>query len=255
MLKLNNISLIILLLASPVFLYAGSAQQELIARGDSAYDSKNYLDAAALYQQVLDQGYESAALYYNLGNAFFNLNRLPEAILFYERARILSPRDPDIIFNLNIANSMIPDKIEAVPEIFYVGWWKSLRDGFNLHTWALICLIVFTMVMACAAFFILSQSLLLRKLAFWFGIALIMAGIAVFSIAYSKHEIQSKHLEAIVFDPTITVKSSPNKLGKDLFVIHEGTKVFILEEINDWANIRIASGSTGWMPLSSIKRI
>jgi hypothetical protein len=99
------------------------------------------------------------------------------------------------------------------------------------------------------------MNLALRKAAFWVGIVFVVLAASSFSISYSKYNILSKHTEAIVFDPTITVKSSPNKLGKDLFVIHEGTKVYILEEINDWANIRIANGSSGWMPLSSVRRI
>ena len=83
----------------------------------------------------------------------------------------------------------------------------------------------------------------------------VLLSIGSFTMTYSKYDIESKHLEAIVFEPTITIKSSPNKLGNNLFVIHEGTKVFILEEMNDWANIKIANGSTGWMPLESIRRI
>lgn len=255
MLNMKNISLGILQLIFPVILLAGNAQQDLVSQGDSAYNAKEYLAASEKYELVLDQGFESAELYYNLGNAYFNMNKLPEAILNYERARVLAPRDPDINFNLNIANSMIPDKIEVVPEIFYVEWWKMLRDSFNLHSWAIISLIVFTIFVCCAAIFFLSQSIIFRKLAFWTGLALIISGSAIFSISFTKYNIQSNHLEAIVFDPTITVKSSPNKLGKDLFVIHEGTKVYILEEFNDWANIRIANGSTGWMPLSSVRRI
>lgn len=230
-------------------------QQELITAADSAYASKRYTEAIANYESILEQGYESAALYYNLGNAYFNINDLPAAILNYERARVLSPRDPDIEFNLSIANSMIPDKIESVPEIFYVRWWKSLRDSFNLYTWTVISLGVFMLLVISAGFFILSRQMALRRAAFWLGIVFILLSAAGFATTYSKYDIQSKHLYAIVFDPTITVKSSPNQSGKDLFVIHEGTKVFIMEEINGWCNIRIANGSDGWLPSSSIVRI
>ena len=245
---MKKIASIIFVAFLPLLILAGQQQQELIHAADSAYNHKQFNDAIAKYEEVLGQAFESAELYYNLGNAYFNINDLPAAILNYEKARVLAPRDADIIFNLHIANSMIP-------EIFYVRWWKSLRDSFNLHTWTLISLAMFILAMFGAAFFFLSRSLWLRKSAFWTGIILILFSLISFSITYTKYQIQSNHLEAIVFDPTITVKSSPNQLGKDLFVIHEGTKVFILGEMNAWCNIKIANGSTGWLPEAGIRRI
>lgn len=252
---MKNTALIIIQLLMPLLLLAGSAEQDLIMQADSAYNAERFNEAVEKYEMVLNQGLESAELYYNLGNAYFNLNKMPEAILNYERARVLAPGDKDINFNLNIANSMIPDKIEVVPEIFYVRWWKSWRDSFNLQTWTIVSITIFTLLIICVGLFFLSGSLLLRKLAFWSGMGFLLLSIGTFSMTYTKYGIQSKHLEAIVFDPTITIKSSPNQLGKDLFVIHEGTKVFILEEMNEWANIKIVNGSTGWMPMKSLRRI
>jgi tetratricopeptide (TPR) repeat protein len=239
----------------PLLLLAGQQQQDLIVEGDSAYNNENFSDAISKYEMVLEQGYESAQLYYNLGNAYYNINNLPAAILNYERAKVLAPRDKDIDFNLNIVNSMITDKIEEVPEIFYIQWWKSVRDSFNLHTWTLISIALFVLLVVCAGFFFLSQSIFIRKMSFWAGMLIFGMGIVSFTMTYTKYDTQSKHLEGIIFDPTITVKSSPNQLGKDLFVIHEGTKVFIEEEINGWCNIKIANGSTGWLPEASLKRI
>jgi hypothetical protein len=118
-----------------------------------------------------------------------------------------------------------------------------------------LSLVVFVLIVFSAGFFFLSRSMVMRKFAFWAGGLLIILGIGIFSMTYTKYDMQSKHMEAIIFEPTITVKSSPNQLGKDLFVIHEGTKVFIIEEINNWCNIRIANGSEGWLPAGSIKRI
>lgn len=252
---MKNISSIIFAAFFPLLVLAGPQQQELINAADSAYSNKLFEDAIAMYEEVLDQNYESAELFYNLGNAYFNVNNLPAAILYYEKAKVLAPRDADIIFNLNIANSMIPDKIEAVPEIFYIRWWKSLRDNFNLHTWTLFSLTMFIFAVILAGFFFLSHSLWIRKFSFWAGIIILLLSMTSFSITYTKYQIQSNHLEAIVFDPTITIKSSPNQLGKDLFVIHEGTKVNILGEMRGWCNIKIANGSSGWLPEGSLKRI
>lgn len=248
-------AIIIIQFLLPLMLLAGNAQQALISEADSAYSAEEFKEAAAMYEKVLSEGFASAELYYNLGNTYFNLNNLPSAILNYERALVLAPRDADINFNLNIANSMITDKIEVVPEIFYVQWWKSLRNSFNLHSWTIFSISIFIFLVISLGVFILSGNVVIRKIFFWTGIASVLICIGSFTMTYSKYGIESKHLEAIVFDPTITIKSSPNKLGKDLFVIHEGTKVFILEEMNEWVNIKIANGSTGWMPLESIRRI
>lgn len=247
--------LLLICMIFPVLLMGSPDYQQIIAAADSAYNNEDYRTAINNYEKVLELGMHSPEIYYNLGNSYFNLNNLPAAILNYERAKVLDPRDEDINFNLSIANSMIPDKIEAVPDIFYVRWWKTLRDSFNLYTWTRFSIILFLVIVVLTGFFFLSLNLAIRKTAFWVGLVFVFLAAGSFSISYSKYKILSKHTEAIVFDPTITVKSSPNKLGKDLFVIHEGTKVYILEEINDWANIRIANGSSGWMPLGSVKRI
>lgn len=254
-LKQNKLCLMLLIMFMPAIMLGEPDYQQIIAEADSAYNAEDFRTAISKYEHILDQGLHSPEIYYNLGNSYFNLNNLPSAILNYERAKVLDPRDADINFNLSIANSMIPDKIEVVPDIFYVRWWKTLRDNFNLDTWTRFSLFLFMIVIISAGFVLLSRSMALRRAAFWAGIVFILLATASFLITYSKYQIQSNHTEAIIFAPTITVKSSPNQMGKDLFVIHEGTKVLILEEINDWANIRIANGSAGWMPLSSMKKI
>ncbi len=247
--------LLIILVILPGLLMAGSGPANLIAEADSAYNKGLFNEAAARYEKVIETGWESPALYYNLGNTYFKLNDLPSAILYYEKARVLAPRDKDIQFNLAIANSMIIDKIEAVPEIFYVKWWKQLKNSFNLHTWTIAGIVLFSLLVIVAGIFFLSVRVSLRKISFWSGIVLLLLAAASFSITYSKYRVEANQLEAIVFHPTITVKSSPGQAGKDLFVIHEGTKVYILDEHNDWCNIRIANGSAGWLPAGSIKRI
>jgi len=252
---MKKITIILAVFYLPLLVAAGERQQALVASADSAYREKLYTRAIDKYESVIMQGYESAALYYNLGNAYFNINDLPAAILNYERAKVLDPRDEDIAFNLRIANSMITDKIEPVPEIFYIRWWKSLRNSFNLHTWTITSISLFIFLLVCIGTFVLSRRLPLRKTAFWTGFIILLFSAAAFSMASTKFTIQHDHLEAIVFEPTITVKSSPSETGKDLFVIHEGTKVFIMDEINNWCNIRIANGSEGWMPIGSLKRI
>jgi hypothetical protein len=159
------------------------------------------------------------------------------------------------MFNLQVANSRIVDKIESVPEIFYVRWWKNLLYFFSVDQWAAISLIAFGLLMLMLLFFMLSKWYWLRKTAFWLGIVfLIMAG-ASYLLANQKHQSFIKEHQAIVFTPTLTVKSSPSETGIDVFVIHEGSKVQITDHIGDWLEVEIANGSVGWIKEDDVKKI
>lgn len=255
---MNKIFIILLGTFFPLFIFGGEADlQDFIAKGDSAYIADQYEEAIRNYELVFEQGYSSTQLYYNLGNAYLQLNKLPEAILNYERAKRLSPRDKDLNDNLNMAYSMIQDRIETVPDIFYVKWWKSLRNAFSLQSWTYACIGLFGLLICCAGFFILSQIIVVRRISFWAGILFFLLLLPSFFMAYSRYNIQTKKLEAIVFAPTITAKHNPGEKSADVFVIHEGTKVFILEELEDsvWCNVRIANGSTGWIPVEGLEKI
>lgn len=254
---MNKVFAIFLISLLPILMFGQEADvQESITKGDSAYLKNLYEEAIVNYEIVISQGYGSTQVYYNLGNAYFKMNKIPGAILNFERAKRLSPRDADIDFNLNVANSMIQDRNEAVPEIFYVKWWKILRNSFSLQNWTYFSIGIFIMIICCAGLFFLSRMVFVRRISFWAGIAFFVMAIFSFSMSYSLYNIQSNQLEAIVFAPTITAKHNPNVQGGDVFVIHEGTKVSILDESDDgWVNIKLANGSTGWIPVESVVRI
>lgn len=228
---------------------------QIIDEANDAYSNGNYADAIELYEKVIEKGYESAELYYNLGNSYFKINDLPSAILYYEKSLKLDPADEDAKFNLKIANSMIPDKIEEVPVMFYERWWKNIYELFGANLWTRISVFLFIIVLIMFSVYFAGNSYFLKKTFFWLGIIFIVFTIFSFSFSYQKYKTSINTREAIVFDPTITVKSSPDESSVDLFVIHEGTKVSIMEHIGDWYEIRIANGSVGWLPSSAVKPI
>lgn len=249
--KLLSIFILILVVLQ---LFAGDDAQ-VIDKANKAYSDGHYADAIELYEQLINNGLESSELYYNLGNSYFKINDLPSAILYYEKAIKLDPADEDVTFNLKVANSMIPDKIEEVPVMFYKRWWNSIYDLFGANTWAklsVICLIAFLIMLA---IYFAGNSYFIKKTFFWFALIFFVFTIFSFSFSFQKYNTSVDTKEAIVFDPTITVKSSPDEGSIDLFVIHEGTKLTIIEHIGDWYEIRIANGSVGWLPVSSIKPI
>ncbi len=229
--------------------------QLLIDDANKKYNEASYREAADLYEKVLLNGFESSKLYYNLGNAYFKLKDMVSAILYYEKANKISPGNEDILFNLKIANNNIVDKIEIVPDLFYVRWWNMVTHIFTVDQWGIISLVSIILTLGMALIFLLSGVVWMKKYAFWFGVVFLFITISSYSLANERFNSFKKEHEAIVFTPTITVKSSPSDKSIDLFVIHSGTKVQITDHVGDWYEIKIANGSVGWMLAENIKMI
>ncbi len=227
----------------------------LVVKANNEYNQGLYDSALITYQNILDLGYESGELYYNIGNAYYKNNDIASAILFFEKAKKLLPNDDNINYNLSIANSMIVDKIEKVPVLFYENWWNFFYNMMDANTWAILSLIVTSLFVVSVGMFILSSSRRNRKLSFYLAVLLLLFTITTTSLAYQKYLHSIDNNEGIVFTPSITVKSSPTQNAVDLFVIHEGTKVKIIDRIDNWVEIKIRNGSIGWLPRNSIKEI
>jgi hypothetical protein len=218
-------------------------------QANQAYRTGNYQKCIQIYQSILSQGYESAELYYNLGNAYYKINNIPAAILQYERAGRLAPSDPDIEHNLALANLRITDKIDAIPDLFFISWWRDFIDLRNADQWAWIAvasLWVTVLVMA-----LLLTSLLPVRVRTTFS-ALVLAGILFSVVSFtgmvSRSRAEKNHHYAIIFSPTVTVKSAPDEDSTNLFVLHEGIKLEVLDRVSQWSKIKLADGKIGWIP-------
>ncbi len=234
---------------------SSQSNDELAVKAGKAYQAGQYPVAIRLYEKIISSGFESAALYYNLGNAYFRNNEIPSAILFYEKALKINPNQPDIRHNISIANSRITDKVELVPELFYKHWWKALINTISIDALAFLLIILLAAAFIATGLYLSSQRLFVRKVSFWVGISFFGFFLAALLGAQQKeHYLKHQH-EAIVFSPTVTIKSSPDVSSADLFVIHEGIKVLLLDQIGEWQEIRIANGSVGWLKASDIRLI
>ena len=229
--------------------------QQLVTEGNKAYSDGLYSDAVSLYNQVVDAGYEAPELYYNLGNAYFKLNDLPHAILWYERAYLLDPGNEDIRFNLNVANNKIADKIDPLPVLFYIRWYQAVVSLFPVKGWAVQTILFFILTLAAVTLYFGTHRLLFRKTGFWAGILFLVLTLFTLLFSISGYQKMKGIHEAIIFDPTITVKSSPDEKSIDLFVLHEGTKVQLLDKIGAWYEVRIINGSVGWLPETGLEEI
>ncbi len=226
----------------------------LFNKGNEAFAKSNYKNAISLYKNICDLGYESSHLYYNLACAYFKDNDMASSILYLEKAKKIDPWDEDIQYNLSFANLKTYDKIESQPEFFLLKSWLSLLlIPLGILTW--LSIFLFSGGFLVLLVYLFHPIVLFKKVSFYSGILLIFLGILSFSMAELQTFYLKNHEEAIVFSQTLTVKSAPNEPSKALFVIHDGTKVSIVEQTNDWSRIRLPNGNTGWVPSKDIVEI
>ena len=226
-----------------------------IAKANKAYTEGFYANAAELYKSIINAGYESADLYYNLGNACYKQNDFTSSILYYEKALKLDPGNEDVNYNLNVANSRISDKIEPLPELFYRRWLNTLISQLSTDEWAkagIACLIIAILL---GTVYVASRVLILRKLGFWTGLSSFLLSLIFLLFALGSYTSVKSDLSAIVSNPTVTIKSSPDEKSTDIFVLHEGSKVRLIDHIGNWYEIKIANGSVGWLPSSAMEKI
>lgn len=251
---MKKIVVSIVLVCSMISLHA-QTPKALIDSATNCYNKGRYEQAADFYKQVLAKGFESADVYYNIGNASFKTNDLASAILYYEKALKLAPGDEDIRYNLKVANSLITDKIDVVPDLFYEIWWKTLLNLFSGNTWAWVGIVFLALALASFGVFVLAGSYTLRKASFILSMTMLVFMLFSTGFALNSTNRQLSHAYAIIFDPAVTVKSSPDDSSTDLFVLHEGTKVNVTDKVNDWIKVKLANGNVGWILAKSIKEI
>lgn len=223
-----------------------------LVEGNTAYDEGNYEQALTLYSQIEEAGVESAALYYNMGNTFYKMKSYPMAILYYEKALKLNPGNEDIRTNLEIANMAIVDKINVLPQSFIQRWWNGLKQSFSADGWAWVSVAMVGLFLVSLFVFLMSSRIGWRKAGFFVGIVALVCFALSLVFAIGQYRDLKYQDEAIIMTPTVTAKSSPSVNSVDLFVLHEGTKVRILDSAKDWNKIRIADGSLGWLQASDM---
>ena len=224
--------------------------------GVDAYSSGNWEEAADAWEAVRAAGLESSALYYNIGNARFKAGDISGAILGYERALKLDPTNEDARFNLEFARGSVQDRIEEIPEIFIEVIGRKMRNILPSNVWAALFLVLLAATLASALVFVLGRSSRGRKGGFIAGICCLLACLLCLDFAFWQRTDYRKADSAVVTRAVTSVKSSPDKEnGKDLFILHEGTKVKVLDEVGSWKNIELSDGRQGWLNSSDIEVI
>ncbi|KAA6347515.1 hypothetical protein EZS27_005003 [termite gut metagenome] len=223
--------------------------------GDNAFMKNDYTSAIQIYEALLGEG-EAAEVYYNLGNSYFKADNIGKAIVNYERALLLQPENEDIRVNLEIARSKTVDKIDVIPDIFFVSWIKDWRNSKSVDTWGKCGIVFFILFVVALYFFVFSKKTISRKSGliggFFFLIVVIVANV----FALQQKTMFLNHDTAIVVSPGVTVRNTPSDSGTSLFILHEGSKVLISDgSMKEWKKIRLEDGKVGWVPTSDIEII
>ena len=245
----------ILLLTWMIFLGGILWANESEKKAEDSYAAGNYKDAIEIYSNILAGGNESAMLYYNLGNCYYKLGENTKAILNYERALLLNPGDEMTRYNLKMANKAIVDKIEILPEFFLSRWYKGIRASLSADQWGYVSVALFIFFLIMLALFIYSRSISLKKTGFLGGIIVLLFFIVTIIFASQQNRRITEREYAIIMTPSVTVKGAPDDSGTSLFLIHEGLKVRVMEEVGEWYNIRLVDGNEGWVAKSDIEKI
>ncbi|MFI5151246.1 MAG: tetratricopeptide repeat protein [Bacteroidia bacterium] len=242
---LNKYSFILfLLLLTGYCCKAGNAFDS----ANAAYTGRNYQEALRYYEKIAGQGLEAPELDYNMGNTYLKMKNAPKAILHFERALRQRPDDEDIRFNLRIANNLITDKTEDKPEHMLETWKNHLFNLLSEKNWALAGIACFVTGLALMLIYIISARVRIRQLALGLSACILIICAGLSFIAWRKARAEDRHTEAVVMSPNVTAKGSPDEKGTDLFILHEGTKVILLQKNGNWTEIKLMNGTTGWLP-------
>lgn len=244
--------ILLLVLFGAANLFSQSFDEEL-KKAENFYSAGKYEQSLEIYDSIASQGFQSAGLFYNIGNAYYRLNKFTDAIYWYEKAKIIAPSDNEIETNLYMANLQIYDKINPKPEFYLTSFFRNLIQSQSSKFWGVLSIVSFIFLAALILFYLFSRTSLYKKISFYSAVLMFIISISTFIFAQKQYSYQNSDKYAIVYSPSVSVKSSPEFNAKELLNIHEGLKVEILESSNDWLEIRLPDGREGWLKKETVK--
>ena len=241
-----------------VFLFAYSnmfaqSNTELFEQANELYRGENYVEAIGIYEKIEASGLVSSELYYNLGNSYYKINKVAPSIYNLEKSLLINPQNKDAVNNLIFANRMTIDAIEELPKTFFQNLESDVIEQLSFNQWAYLA-VGFSILMSLFFLFFYFSYIPTRKRAY-FLVSIISGVFLVVTLffTFKQHDTSISTIEAIVFDEKVSVKSAPLISGLEVFELHEGLKVWILDEVDVWKKIKLADGKTGWIQSDSLK--
>jgi tetratricopeptide (TPR) repeat protein len=216
------------------------------------YKNNRYQLAIEEYNKLMLDGFEGTSLYYNLGNAHYRIGKVGYAILYYEKALKLSPNDEDVKHNLALAKLNLEDKVDTLPPFFIFNLWEGLLASFSVTGWTIIVYIVFILFLIVSVAYFFSRNVTEQRISFFSGAGLAIALVFAIILLVVKMNKEYNVKDGIIVETAVVVKSSPDYSSKDTFQIHEGLKVRIEDNVDDWIKIRLDDGKIGWIVEKSV---
>lgn len=227
----------------------------LFRSGSMLYNMGDYSGALEMWQDIVDSGVYSPALYYNMGNSAFKSGQIAYSILWYEKALLMKPFHEDIRYNLEIARSYVTDRFDVVPELFVVRWFRMVSLIFDSNGWVILSITLFTLCLSLLLWWLFSRDRSVKRKTLAIAILSLTFSLLSLGLYYGNRAVTVKKRAAVILSSAETGMSSPRTGGKELFVIHEGTKVRIEEEAGEWLRIRLPDGNVGWIISNGVAKI
>ncbi len=247
----------LILLIAILFISFGFGQEndQLFKNANTAYNAGQFENAVLLYKEILASGEHSAALYYNMANCYYRLNNVAESIFFYEKAKQLNPQDDDININSAFAQNMAIDAVEVLPKSQISKFQQGLVGLFSQQGWAIFSVLLAWLLAIFWGFYSKNKIPLAKRIYFVITIVSGLFLISSISIAVIKSKNTAETTYGILFNKKIEVWAEPNSRAEVLFLLHEGTKVQMLDALQEWQKIRIANGSEGWIKEGEVRSL
>jgi len=240
-----------------VFLFfcasAIAQNNELFNKGNELYNDGKYAEAVDSYSSILETEKHSAELYFNLGNAHYKLNNIAPSIFYFEKALQLKPNDEDIKNNLAYAKNMTIDAIDVIPEVGFSKFIKRITNSFSFDTWAKIAILFSIIYVLLVLAYYLSYTTVKKRFAFVVSVICLLLLSLSLTLAFHKFKLDKNENPAIVFAQEAQIKTEPNLRSEEAFKLHEGTKVQVLDTINNWKKVKLSDGKVGWILSKDIK--
>ena len=245
-----KINILILFFISQVIL-----AQSAFEKGNQLYKKENYSEAITSYESILSSGNHSAELYFNLGNCYYKLHKVALSVYNYEKALQLNPNDDEIKTNLDFARKMTIDDIKVIPKVGFNKLIDDFTSIYNYNTWAKLT-VLFAFIFLCffAGYYLSGTTF--KKRIFFIGmfVVLLFITVSMSSGIYEKNRFDSEK-QAIIFSESVSVKGEPKASSPETILLHEGTKVFIIESIANWKKIQLTDETIGWISEDAIKEL
>ncbi len=235
------------------FFSLSAQNKDLFQEANTAYNEGNYPEAIDNYELILENGETSPELYYNLANAYYKLNKIGPSIYYYEKALQLKPTDEDIVNNLEFARNMVIDDIEKVPEAGLSKMVNNTISKLSFESWAWMSIVSSVIFSIFFLLYYFSMGSKLKRLFFGVSILFLIVSLGSLGFAYQQQILIQDSQYAIIFSEEVPVKSEPNLRSDELFFLHQGTKLKVLETFQDWIKLELSNGAQGWITKSEVR--